>query len=179
MDVAEGLVAARQRHDVGAGVPALGIGPGAEPDDSLADPQARSQRLVLTGIALAENDQTTAAIGKRRERLDGGREALAREAAAHEEDREGARGNADLAAHGLPVPPTIPGMEAVEVDPVVDDGHPARRHAVQHLDLAPSGLGDRDDTRRAREDAALEGQNDPVIEPAGPRPRLAREIRSM
>src|SRR5438309_774811 len=134
MDVAERLVPARKHHDVRAGIPALWIGPGAEPDRPLADAQPRSERPVFTSVALAEDDETAAAIGERRERLYGGREALAREPAAHEEDGERARGDAGLAPRGLPVPRAILGMEALEVDTVVDDGDPARRHGVQRAD---------------------------------------------
>src|SRR5262249_56013717 len=70
-------------------------------------------------------------------------------------------------------------MEALGVDAVVDHGQAARRHAVERLDLAPPGLGDRDDARRTREDPALERQHDPVVEAAGPRPGLAGEIGPM
>src|SRR5262249_7309168 len=98
------------------------------------------------------------------------------EAAAHEERGERAGRDSRLAPRGFAPARAVAGVETLEVDAVVDDGQPLRRHAVERGDLAPPGLGYRDDARRAREDPALERQDDPMVESTGARSGFAREV---
>src|SRR5437899_7183736 len=153
------------------------MGPGAEPGDPLADAETSRREPVRPGVALADDDEPARAIGERRECLDRGRKPLAREAAADEEDRERAGGNGSLGPRGLTISGAVQRMKALEIDPVVHDRQTPGRHAVQGLDLPSSGVGDGDDVRRSREDAALERQDDPMIEATGAPPLLARQVR--
>ena len=125
------------------------------------------------------HDEAASRDRERRERLDRRREPLAREAAADEESRERAGGQAGLGPRARAVPRAVRRVESHEIDPVVHHRQTTGRHAVERLDLAPADLGDGDDLRRSREDAALERQDDPVIEAPRPATGLARQVGAM
>ena len=57
-------------------------------------------------------------------------------------------------------------MKALEIDAVVDHADLLARHAVQRLDLTLPTASDGGDGRCAREDPSLEGEHEPMIEPA-------------
>ena len=60
------------------------------------------------------------------------------------------------------------GMEALEIDAVVDDGQARRRHRIVPCDVVGTAAGDGDDLGRAREDAPLERKRDRVMHTASP-----------
>jgi len=74
------------------------------------------------------------------------------------------------------MPAAVIGMEALEVDAVVDHAEARLGNAVAALDLLPPARGDGHDARRAREEAPFQGQGDRVIHPASSHVRVVGEI---
>ena len=67
-------------------------------------------------------------------------------------------------------------MKALEVHAVVHHGEARWRHGVERRDLGGPALRDRDDLGRAREHAAFEAEDDPVVETAPAAAAEAREV---
>ena len=70
-------------------------------------------------------------------------------------------------------------MEALEVDAVVDDGQARRGHRVVARDLAGTAARDRDDLRRAGEDATLERERHRVVQSPSRRRAERLEVRAV
>src|SRR5437879_8062754 len=125
-------------------------------------------------MAAADHHEPAVAVTERGERLDRGDQPFALEAAPNEErgPRRGAEAN--LLPHGDAGGP-VARVKALEIDAVVDHADLLARHAVQRLDLTLPTASDGGDGRCAREDPSLEGEHEPMIEPRGLPPRLARD----
>src|SRR5207248_1676131 len=105
----------------------------AEPDHPLRHTELAGEAEIRSRVAAAEDEQARTRVGELRERADRRREALARKAAAGEQDGEGPRRNGGLDARRLAIPATQPRMEALEVHAVVDDRESRRGHRQRML----------------------------------------------
>src|SRR5260370_30706601 len=93
-------------------------------------------REALAGVVfLTGYYEPTTRIGQAREALEQRPQPLALEARSHEEHRPRLLRDAERLARALAVSRAVVGMEALEVDAVVDERHARRRGAVQPLDL--------------------------------------------
>src|SRR5262249_35155009 len=90
---------------------------------------------------------------------------LALEAGADEEERPRALADAERGARDRTVARAVVGMEALEVDTVVDHREVGGRRAVEPRDLVPALPRDRDHVARraSLEDAPLERAHQPVV----------------
>ena len=77
-----------------------------------------------------------------RERADRRRQALALESAAGEQHRVGGGGHVGVRARGIAMARAQRGMEALEIDAVVDDGQARRRHRIVPRDVVGTAAGD-------------------------------------
>jgi hypothetical protein len=116
-------------------------------------------------VPLPGHHQPASRVRHGREGLEQRAQSLALEARAHEEHGPRLVGNAQRLARLPAVAAPVVGMEALEIDPVVDERHPLRIGAVPPLDLLLALARDRDHVaRRAEpEDPALEGQDQAVV----------------
>src|SRR3989441_5834423 len=112
MDVAEGLVPARQNDDVRRGVPSLDVGPRTEPRDATVHAEADGAVPERPDGALPDDDEAARAVREDGERVDRGGEPLALEAAPDEEEGPRVGGHTDLRPGGPPLrgpgPPAEP-----------------------------------------------------------------------
>src|SRR6266481_1998984 len=181
MHVAERLVAGGQRDHVGRRVEALDLRHGPGPDHAVVEAEPGGEAAMARDVALAGHDQTTARIGQPREALEQRTQPLALEARSDEEHRPRLLRDTEALARALAVSRAVVGMEALEVDPVIDERDRRGRGAVQPLDLGLALPRDRHHVpRRAQpEDAALEGADEAVV---GIDPRAAAhrgQVRAM
>src|SRR5712692_571807 len=164
VNIAEGLVARRQRH---------GIGGGVEPFDALYRPgpkhtprqaQLIRESAIRPGISFARDNEPALAIGEPAHGFDQRAQPFALEARAHEQDRPGFVGYPPFIPHDLAEPLPVVRVESLQVHAVVDHADPAGRRGIQPLDLGFSMVRDRDDVP-----GGLEGEH----------PLFQREYESM
>src|SRR5262249_60175113 len=115
--------------------------------------------------AAADHHELAVAVTERGERLDTGDQPRATEADPHEERGPCRGAEANLFPHGGAGSP-VARVKALEIDAVVDHADLFARHAVQRLDLTLPAPSDRGNGRCAHEDPSLEGEHQPMIEPA-------------
>src|SRR3989442_13342672 len=96
MDVAEGLVPARQNDDVRRGVPALDVGPRTEPRDATVHAEADGAVPERPDGALPDDDEAARAGREDRERVDRRGEPPALASAPDEEGGPRVRGHTGL-----------------------------------------------------------------------------------